>query len=111
MLSSNGRFLIYASRFSSQRERLRVVGSAVARVARTLKLGIDVAQKAKLLSIYVYYKNDRGGEEIPVYCDWGKDGGEEDIYHAVKSVMFALSFHPEHNLALQAIRKELCTLM
>jgi len=102
----NGKFLIYASSFRKQDERLKVVGSAVARVAETLHFDIEVLSKRQSLSIYVYYKNGRDSEEIPVYCDWGKDWKEEDIYHAVKSVMFTLSFHPRYS-TLQAIREHL----
>lgn len=102
----DGKFLIYASGFRKQSERLKVVGAAVARVAETLHFNIEVLSKRQSLSIYVYYKDGRGGEEIPVYCDWGKDWKEEDIYHAVKSVMFTLSFHPRYSI-LQAMRERL----
>jgi hypothetical protein len=104
--TGNGKFLIYASSFRKQNERLKVVGSAVARVAETLHFNIEVLPKRQSLSIYVYYKNERDEEEIPVYCDWGKDWKEEDIYHAVKSVMFTLSFHPRYSI-LQAMRERL----
>jgi len=102
----DGKFLIYASGFRKQNERLKVVGAAVARVAETLHFNIEVLSKRQSLSIYVYYKNGQDGEEIPVYCDWGKDWKEEDIYHAVKSVMFTLSFHPRYSV-LQAVRERL----
>jgi hypothetical protein len=104
--TENGRFLIYASGFQNRNERLKVVGSAVARVAENLHFDIEVLSKRRSLSIYVYYKNGMDGEEIPVYCDWGKDWKEEDVYHAVKSVMFTLSFHPRYSI-LQAMRKQL----
>jgi len=107
MLSTgNGKFLIYASGFRKQNERLKIVGSAVARVAENLRFNIEVLSKRQSLSIYVFYKNERDGEEIPVYCDWGKDWKEEDVYRAVKSVMFTLSFHPKYSV-LQAMRKQL----
>lgn len=105
MYTDNGKFLIYTSRFSSQGNRLRVVGSAVAKVAKTLSLGVEVSSTKKILSVYVYYQNENG-EEIPVYCDWGKNWGEEDVYNAIKNMMFVLSFHPEH-ASLQGIRKEM----
>ena len=104
--ADSGKFLIYASGFRKQNERLKIVGSAVARVAENLHFNIEVLSKRQSLSIYVFYKNERDGEEIPVYCDWGKDWKEEDIYHAVKSVMFTLSFHPRYSI-LQAMRKQL----
>ena len=106
MYADNGKFLIYTSRFSSQDNRLRVVGSAVAKVAKALSLGVEVASTKKILSVYVYYRNENG-EEIPVYCDWGKNWGEEDVYKAIRNMMFVLSFHPEHS-SLQGIRKEMC---
>lgn len=108
MLSTNGKFLIYTPRFSTYRDRAKIVGSAVAKIAQMIKLEIEVARRTKLLSVYVYYRNSHNDEEIPVYCDWGKDWSEDDVSHAIKSVMFALSFHPKHS-SLQAIRKELCT--
>jgi len=106
MLSNNGKFLIYAS---NQHRRLRIVKPAVAKAAETLKLRIEVAQTKKLLPIYVYYRSECSEEEIPVYSDWGKDGNEEDIYCAIKNMMFVLSFHPRHS-ALQTVRKEMRTL-
>ena len=106
MYSDNGKFLIYTSRFSSQGNRLRVVGSAVAKVAKALSLSVEVASTKKILSVYVYYRNENG-EEIPIYCDWGKNWGEEDVYKAIRNMMFVLSFHPEHS-NLQGIRKEMC---
>lgn len=106
MLSNNGKFLIYTS---NQHERLKIVEPAVARAAETLKLRIEVAETKKQFPIYVYYRSEQSEEKIPVYCDWGKYGNEEDVYRAIKNVMFALSFHPKHS-ALQAARKEICTL-
>jgi hypothetical protein len=106
MYTDNGKFLIYTSRFSSQGNRLRVVGAAVAKVAKALSLGVEVASTKKILSVYVYYRNENG-EEIPIYCDWGKNWCEEDVYKAIRNMMFVLSFHPEHT-NLQGIRKEMC---
>ncbi len=108
MLSTNGKFLIYKPHFSSCRERARVVESAVVKIAQMTKTEIEVARRKKLLSVFVYYRNGQDDEEIPVYCDWGKDWSEKDVCHAIKSVMFALSFHPDHT-SLQTIRKELYT--
>jgi len=85
---------------------LRVVGSAVAKIARSLSFRVEVTPTKKILSVYVYYQNE-SGEEIPVYCDWGKNWGEEDVYKAIRNMMFVLSFHPEHS-DLQGIRKEMC---
>jgi hypothetical protein len=106
MLSNNGKFRIYAS---NEHRRLKIVKPAVAKAAETLKLRIEVAQTKKILPIYVYYRSECDEEEIPVYCDWGKDGNEEDVYCAIKNMMFVLSFHPRHS-ALQTVRKEICVL-
>lgn len=105
MMENNGKFMIYASNMPRP-ERLRIVGSAVAKVASSLKLETEISPKKKLLSIYVYYKSD-SGDEIPVYCDWGKSWEEEDVYRAIRNMMFVLSFHPRHS-RLRTIRKEVC---
>ena len=104
MLSNNGKFRIYAS---NQHRRLKIVKPAVAKAAETLKLRIVVAQTKKLLPIYVYYRSECDEEEIPVYCDWGKSWKEEDVYRAIRSMMFVLSFHPRHS-SLRTIRSEIC---
>lgn len=109
MLPTNGKFLIYTPRLSHHRNRAEVVGSAVAKVASRIEMEMEVARRAQLLSVYVYYRNGQDAEEIPIYCDWGKDWSENDVCHAIKSVMFALSFHPKH-ASLRAVRKELCAL-
>ncbi len=105
MLENNGKFMIYASDRPSG-ERLRIVGSAVAKIASSLNLETELSPKRKLLSIYVYYRSD-AGDEVPVYCDWGKTWKEEDVYQAIKSMLFVLSFHPSHS-SLRTIRSEIC---
>jgi len=97
--------MIYASNTSSPK-RVRIVGSAVTKVADSLNLKTELSPRRKLLSIYVYYKSE-AGDEIPVYCDWGKSWKEEDVYRAIRNMMFVLSFHPRHS-SLQTIRKEVC---
>lgn len=103
IIFSNEKFLIYASRFSRRRDRLKTVGRAVVRVAERLGVNIEVYPRKNILSIFVYYTNGNN-EEIPVYCDWGKTLNEEDVYHAIRSVIYALSFHPRYEV-LQTIRK------
>jgi hypothetical protein len=105
MLGNNGKFMIYASNRPSP-ERLKIVGSAVTKIASYLQLTTELSPRRKLLSIYVYYKSN-AGDEIPVYCDWGKDWKEEDVYHAITSMMFVLSFHPSHS-SLRTIRRKVC---
>jgi len=103
MISHNGKFMVYASPFSKRNERLKTVGRAVVRIAERLGADVEIAQKRDVLSIFVYYKNG-GKEKIPVYCDWGKNWKEDDVYHAIKSVVYALSFNPEYSV-LQKIRE------
>ncbi len=105
MLYANGKFLIYTSNLSNKK-RLQLIGSAVSKIAETLRLEIEIAKKNKLLSTYVYYRGYYDKEEIPIYCDWGKNWNEKEIYDTIRSVMFALSFHPEHT-TLQTIRKQI----
>lgn len=105
MLENNGKLMIYASD-KPHVERLRIVGSAVAKVADSLQLETELSPKMELLSIYVYYKSD-SGDEIPVYCDWGKSWKEQDVYRAIRNMIFVLSFHPRHS-KLRMIREEVC---
>jgi len=105
MLSTTGKLLVYTSNLTNK-ERLQVIGSAVSKIAETLRLEIEIARKNKLLSTYVYYRDHHDKEEIPIYCDWGKNWNEKEIYDTIRSIMFALSFHPKHT-ALQTIRKQI----
>ncbi len=105
MLESSGKFMIYSSN-APRAERLRVIGSAVTKMANALNIGTEVSPKKKLLSIYVYYKTS-AGDEIPVYSDWGKSWKEDDVYRAIRNMMFVLSFHPNHS-SLRNIRKQVC---
>jgi hypothetical protein len=97
--------MIYASDAPS-RKRLKIVGSAVSRIADSLEVETELSGGKKLLSIYVYYRSD-AGEEIPVYCDWGKSWEEDEVYQAIRNMMFVLSFHPRH-LDLRSIRRKVC---
>ena len=105
MLSTNGKFLIYTPSLVNKK-RLEMIGAAVSRIAETLRLEIEIAKKNKLLSTYVYYRSYLDKEEIPIYCDWGKNWNEKEIYDTIRSIMFALSFHPKHT-TLQTIRKQI----
>jgi len=105
MLSTSGKFLIYTPS-PTNKKRLQIIGSAVSKIAGPLRLEIEIAKKNKLLSTYVYYRGYSDKEEIPIYCDWGKSWNEKEIYDTIKSIMFALSFHPKHTI-LQTIRKQI----
>jgi hypothetical protein len=103
--SSSGKLMVYVSSFASCERRLKHVRAAVEKMAELLKLGFEVVTfDEKFTPIYVYYKN--GEEEpIPVYCD--KDGktNAQEVYGALRKMMFVLSFHPKHS-ALKEIRRE-----
>ncbi|MCK4933777.1 hypothetical protein KAS06_03815 [Candidatus Bathyarchaeota archaeon] len=104
-MENSRKFLVYTSD-APHTNRLRVVGAAVSKIANSLKLDTEFSPKRKLLSIYVYYRSE-AGDEIPIYCDWGKSWGEEDVCRAIRSMMFVLSFHPNHS-SLRSARKEMC---
>jgi len=95
MMQNEAEILIYAPRIRDENDRLKIVSSAVAKIATKLKLRFQVASKKELASIYVYFR-DRNAEEIPLYSDWGKNGDESAVYHAIRNIMFALSFHPKY---------------
>jgi hypothetical protein len=97
--------MIYTSNESTT-NRLKVVGKAVSKVADLLDLRTEYSLKRESLSIYVYYRSETGAE-IPVYSDWGKSCSEDDVNRAIKSMMFVLSFHPDHR-SLRMGRKRMC---
>jgi len=102
---NNGKFMVYTSDAPTT-NRLRVIRAAVSNVANSLKLETEFSPRRKLLSIYVYYRSE-AGDEIPIYCDWGKSWSEKDVSRAIRSMMFVLSFHPNHS-SLRATREEMC---
>ena len=75
------------------------------KMAKLLKLPMEVVAFGEEFDpIYVYYKN--GDEEpIPIYCDKSGKFGMQEIYKALRNMMFVLSFHPKHS-ALKRIRKD-----
>ena len=101
--NSNGKLLIYASSFTSHEKRLKSVSMAAEKMAKLLKLRFEIVTFGeKITSIYVYYKN--GDEEpIPIYCDKGRKTNIQEVYTALRNMMFVLSFHPKHS-ALRQIR-------
>lgn len=104
--SQNGKLLVYASSFSRRQSRLRPVSLAAEKVAKLLKVDVEVKTfRKRFTPIYVYYKN--GDEEpIPLYCNNGEDPNVQEIYTALRNMMFVLSFHPKHS-ALKQIRNEI----
>lgn len=106
MLGNYGKLLIYASSFTSHEKRLKSVSMAAEKMAKLLKLNFEVITFGeKITQIYVYYKN--GDEEpIPLYCDSGGKANVQEIYTALRNMIFVLSFHPKHS-ALRHVRKEI----
>ena len=102
----NGKLLIYASSFRSRGSRLKSVNLATEKMARMLSLNVEVVTfRENFAPIYVYYKN--GDEDpIPIYCNKSEKSSMQEIYAALRNMMFVLSFHPKHS-ALKRIRKEI----
>jgi hypothetical protein len=104
MECSSGKLFVYASSFSQK--RLKPVSVAAEKVARLLKLGFEIKTLRKSFTpIYVYYET--GNEEpIPIYCNNNSQSNMEEVYTALRNMMFVLSFHPRHE-ALRQVRKEI----
>ncbi len=102
----NGKLLVYASSFKFCGSRLKSVSIAAEKMAKLLDLNVEVVTfREKFAPIYVYYKN--GDEEpIPIYCSKSEKSNMQEIYTALRNMMFVLSFHPKHS-ALKRIRKEI----
>lgn len=96
ILASNVRKLLIRTPVSlGYGNRLRIVNGAASKIAEKLGLNVEVTDTDKVLSPYVFYmKGD--AEAVPVYCDLGKDWDEERIYDSIRSVVYALSFLPQH---------------
>ncbi len=104
-----GKLLVYASSFASCESRLGPVSSAAERMAKLLKLNVEVKKlRKRFVPIYVYYK-EGGDEPIPIYCNKGEEPSTDEVYAVLKNMMFVLSFHPRLS-ALKPIRKEVMEL-
>ena len=103
--SCSGKLLVYASNFALNGNRLQSVSVATEKIAKMLKLPMEVVTFGEEFTpIYVYYKN--GDEEpIPVYCNKGVEANMLEIYEALRNIIFVLSFHPDHSV-LKPIRNE-----
>jgi len=95
---------VYASSFSQK--RLKPVSIATDKMARLLKLNFEIKTFRKSFKpIYVYYKT--GDEEsIPIYCNNNSQSNIEEVYLALRNMMFVLSFHPKLQ-GLKHVRKEI----
>jgi len=101
---SSGKLYVYGS--SSSQKRLKPVSMATEKMARLLKLNFEIKTFRKSFTpIYVYYK--KGDEEpIPIYCNSNSQSNIEEVYTALRNMMFVLSFHPKHQ-ALRQVWKEI----
>ena len=106
MLENSGMLFVYASAFTCPQKRLKPVSVAAEKMAKLLKLNFEIKTfKKRFTPIYVYYKN--GDEEpIPIYCVNNDQSSMQEIYTALRNMMFVLSFHPKHS-ALRHARKEI----
>lgn len=99
-----GRLLIHAPVLTFRRGRLEIVRTATEKVAEKLRLGVKSVENKGLSQIHVYYGNGHG-ELIPLYRDRGGNGGEKDVYSAIRNMVFVLSFHLRFSF-LKPIREE-----
>jgi len=101
---SSGKLFVCASSFSQK--RLKPVRMAVEKTAKLLKLNFEIKTFRKSFTpIYVYYKT--GDEEpIPIYCNNNSQSDIEEVYVALRNMMFVLSFHPKHQ-DLKRVRKNI----
>ena len=101
----NGKLLVYASIFASRGKRLKSVSIAAEKTAELLELDVKIITfSEEFAPIYVYYKN--GDEKpIPIYCHKSGESNIQEIYKALRNMMFVLSFHPKHS-TLKQIRKD-----
>ena len=75
-------------------------------MAKLLKLNFEIKTFRKSFTpIYVYYKTG-DDEPIPIYCSNNSQSNMEEVYMALRNMMFVLSFHPKHQ-ALRHARKEI----
>jgi hypothetical protein len=107
--SNPGKLMVYASKTSSPKRRLRSVTAATEKTAEQLNLDFEmVPQKRGCQQIYVYYGHG-DDEPIPIYWDEGKKSGTQEIKARLRNMMFVLSFHPRHT-ALKQMRSTIMKL-
>ena len=103
-MSSNGKILIYAPNNSNGFKGVKNVENAASKIAKRLKLGLEVIQRAGLNSVWVYFKSC-DGQLIPVFFNYRPDCPEKEVYMKIRNMMFVLSFHPRFG-GLRVIRRE-----
>lgn len=95
LASEIGKFHIYTPVSLRYRRRLGIVSRAASKLANRLGLDVEVTKTHNVLSLYVFYLSG-DEEEVPLYCDLGKDWDEQRIYDSMRSVVYALSLLPEY---------------
>lgn len=104
--ANNGKLLIYASSSAPKRSRLEPVSSAAEKMAKQLRMNLEIKTfRKRFTQIYVYYKGD-GDEPIPIYCSKGETSNSDEVYSVLKNMMFVLSFHPKQ-VALRHVRERI----
>ncbi|XES76207.1 MAG: hypothetical protein ACBZ72_08455 [Candidatus Bathyarchaeia archaeon] len=103
-----GNLALYTSDAATptQRQRLQLVKNAAEKTASQLNLNFDFHQQPSRSNAICVYYECAGEEPVPVYCDEGKLGNQEEIQASISNVMFVLSFHPRH-AALTQVRERL----
>ena len=102
--------MVYTATGVPSRKRLESVRTAAKETAKLLNLDFEMVRFDGANSpIYVYYEECNGEEPIPLYCDEGKMSDLEEISSKLRSMMFVLSFHPNHS-SLREARKEILKL-
>ena len=103
-MSTRGKILVYAPD-NNGFIGIKSVENAANKIARRLKLGLEIIQRADLKSVWVYFESC-DGQLIPVYFNYWPDCSEEEVYMKIRNMMFVLSFHPRFN-GLKSIRREI----
>lgn len=103
---SSGKLLVYASSFASRDKRLKSINDAAEMMGKLLNLNVEVVRlRKKFKPIYVYYKGGEA-EPVPIYYNNDKYSDLNQVYKALRNMMFVLSFHPKYS-ALRSLRKEI----
>ena len=104
-MSSNGKILIYAPNNPGDFGGVKNIENAASKIAKRLKLGLEIIQRTDLNSVSVYFESC-DGQLIPVYFNYWPDRPEEEVYMKIRNMIFVLSFHPRFD-SLRPIRREI----